>query len=156
MDLDGFKSVNDTFGHPIGDKLLRAVAERMRRCVRETDIVARLGGDEFAVVQVAFDGPADAISLAARLIDEVRAPYQLDGHEVIVGTSIGVAIAPCDGTDPDQLMKKADLALYRCKADGGGTYRFFEAKMDARKQERDSSEVRDSLTISDGRANAAA
>jgi diguanylate cyclase (GGDEF)-like protein len=136
LDLDHFKSVNDMLGHSIGDKLLQAVAGRMRSCVRETDVVARLGGDEFAVLQVAFDRPADATSLATRLIDAVGAPYQLDGHQVIVGTSIGIAIAPDDGTDPNQIMKNADLALYRSKADGGSIYRFFEEQMDARMQER--------------------
>ena len=104
--------------------------------LRETDIVARLGGDEFAILQVTFEQPADATSLATRLIDAVGAPYQLDGHQVIVGTSIGIAIAPGDGMAPDELMKNADLALYRCKADGGSVYRFFEAEMDARMQER--------------------
>jgi diguanylate cyclase (GGDEF)-like protein/PAS domain S-box-containing protein len=136
LDLDHFKSVNDTLGHPIGDKLLQAVAVRMRGSIRETDIVARLGGDEFAIVQVEFGQPADTTSLATRLIEAVSAPYQIDGHQVIVGTSIGIAVAPSDGADPDQLMKNADLALYRCKADGGGVYRFFEAQMDARMQER--------------------
>ena len=105
-------------------------------CVREADIVARLGGDEFAIVQVTFERPHDATSLATRLIDAMSAPYQLDGHQVIVGASIGIAIAPGDGTAPDQLMKNADLALYRCKADGGNVYRFFEAQMDARMRER--------------------
>jgi diguanylate cyclase (GGDEF)-like protein len=136
LDLDHFKSVNDTLGHPIGDKLLQAAAARMRSCIRETDIVARLGGDEFAVLQVTFNQIADITSLATRLIDAVGAPYQLDGRQVMVATSIGIAIAPGDGTEPDQLMKNADLALYRCKADGGSVYRFFEPHMDARMQER--------------------
>jgi diguanylate cyclase (GGDEF)-like protein/PAS domain S-box-containing protein len=136
LDLDRFKSVNDTLGHPIGDKLLQVVAARMRACVREGDIVARLGGDEFAIVQTTFERPEDATSLATRLIDAVSAPYRLDGHQVIVGASIGIAIAPGDGTAPDQLMKNADLALYRCKADHGNVYRFFEAQMDTRMQER--------------------
>ena len=136
LDLDRFKSVNDTLGHPIGDKLLQAAAKRMCGCVRDRDIVARLGGDEFAIVQVAFKQPADATALATRLIEAVSAPYQLDGHQVVVGTSIGIATAPGDGTTPDQLMKNADLALYRCKADRGNIYRFFEAAMDARMQER--------------------
>jgi diguanylate cyclase (GGDEF)-like protein len=136
LDLDHFKSVNDTLGHPIGDKLLQAAAARMRKCIRETDIVARLGGDEFAVLQVTFNQITDITSLATRLIDAVGAPYQLDGRQVMVGTSIGIAIAPDDGTDPDQLMKNADLALYRCKFDGGSVYRFFEPQMDARMQER--------------------
>ena len=136
LDLDHFKSVNDTLGHPIGDKLLQVAAARMRACVREADIVARLGGDEFAIVQVEFERPHDAISLATRLIDAMSAPYQLDGHQVVAGASIGIAIAPGDGTAPDQLVKNADLALYRCKADGGNVYRFFEAQMDALMRER--------------------
>ena len=136
LDLDHFKSVNDTLGHPIGDKLLQAVAERMRGSVRETDIIARLGGDEFAILQATYDQPADASSLATRLIEAVSAPYQLDGHQVVVGTSVGIAIAPGDGTASDQLMKNADLALYRCKADGGSRYQFFEAQMDADREER--------------------
>lgn len=136
LDLDRFKSVNDTLGHPIGDKVLQAAAERMRGCVRENDIVARLGGDEFAVLQIAFGQPADAGALATRLIDATSAPYRIDGHQVVVGSSAGIAVAPGDGRDPDQLMKNADLALYRCKADGGNMYRFFEAQMDARMQER--------------------
>jgi diguanylate cyclase (GGDEF)-like protein len=135
LDLDHFKNVNDTLGHSIGDKLLQAVAGRMRDCMGEPDVAARLGGDEFAIVQVAFDQPADATSLATRLIDAVGAPYQLDGHQVVVGASIGIAVAPSDGADPNQLMKNADLALYRSKADGGNVYRFFEEQMDARMQE---------------------
>ena len=136
LDLDHFKSVNDTLGHPVGDKLLQEAAKRMRSCIRESDIVARLGGDEFAIVQTAITQPADTTALATRLIDSISAPYHVDGHQVIVGTSVGIAMAPVDGTDPDQLMKNADLALYRCKADGGGTYRFFEPQMDARMRER--------------------
>jgi diguanylate cyclase (GGDEF)-like protein/PAS domain S-box-containing protein len=136
LDLDHFKNVNDTLGHPIGDKLLQMAAARMRSCVRDRDIVARLGGDEFAVLQVKFDRIADVAALATRLIDKVGAPYRIDDLQVMVGTSIGIAIAPSDGTQPGQLVKNADLALYRCKADGGGVYRFFEAQMDARMQER--------------------
>ena len=136
LDLDHFKSVNDTLGHPIGDKLLKAAAKRMRGCVRDADIVARLGGDEFAVVQTSFKRPADATLLATRLIDALSAPYNLDGHQVVIGTSAGIAIAPTDGKTPDQLVKSADLALYRCKADRGNVYRFFEPQMDARMQER--------------------
>jgi diguanylate cyclase (GGDEF)-like protein len=156
MDLDRFKSVNDTLGHPMGDKLLQAVAERMRASVRDSDIVARLGGDEFAIVQVSFDGLEGVIALATRLIDAVRAPYQLDGHQITVGASVGIAIAPRDGTVPDELMKKADLALYRCKADGGSTYRFFEPQMEARRRERGASEKKESVTALEGQKNAAA
>ena len=141
LDLDHFKSVNDTLGHPIGDKLLQMAAARMRSCVRDRDIVSRLGGDEFAVLQVKFDRIADVAALATRLINTVGAPYRIDDHQVMVGTSLGIAIAPGDGTQPDQLVKNADLALYRCKADGGGVYRFFEAQMDARMQERRSLEL---------------
>jgi len=141
LDLDRFKSVNDTLGHPIGDKLLQAAAGRMRQCIRTGDMVARLGGDEFAVLQVTSGQPADITALARRLIEAAGAPYQIEDHQVMVGISIGIAIAPNDGTDADQLMKNADLALYRCKADGGSVYRFFEADMDARMQERSSLEL---------------
>jgi diguanylate cyclase (GGDEF)-like protein len=136
LDLDRFKNVNDTLGHPIGDLLLKAAADRMRSCVRSEDLVARLGGDEFAIVQGSSTQSSDVSALAARLIEVVGAPYDLDGHQVIVGASIGIAIAPTDGDAPDSLMKSADLALYRAKADGGGDYRFFEVGMDARMQAR--------------------
>ena len=136
LDLDHFKNVNDTLGLPIGDKLLQAVAERLRDCVRKDDLVARLGGDEFALVQIDADGPNKATTLASRLIEVVSAPYELDGHQVVVGTSVGVALGPNDGTHPDGLTKNADLAMYRAKADGGNTYRFFEPQMDARMQAR--------------------
>jgi diguanylate cyclase (GGDEF)-like protein len=130
MDLDRFKVVNDSLGHPAGDRLLKAVAGRMRACVRDSDVIARLGGDEFAILQTPFKQTTDAISLANRLIGAVSAPYQIDGHEVSVGTSIGIAIAPADGTDTEQLMKNADAALYRAKAHGGGTHQFFSAQID--------------------------
>jgi diguanylate cyclase (GGDEF)-like protein len=136
LDLDHFKAVNDTLGHPLGDKLLQTVAERMRSCVRDRDIVARLGGDEFALVQVSIGQPSEVTALATRLIEAVSTPYDLDGHQVMVGISIGIALAPADSTEPDQLMKNADLALYRAKADGGSVYRFFEPQMDARMQAR--------------------
>jgi diguanylate cyclase (GGDEF)-like protein len=136
LDLDRFKNVNDTLGHPVGDLLLQAAADRMRSCVRSEDLVARLGGDEFAIVQVSSTQTSDVSALAARLIEVVGAPYDLDGHQVNVGASVGIAIAPTDGDKPDQLMKSADLALYRAKADGGGDYRFFEVEMDARMQAR--------------------
>ena len=108
----------------------------MSGCVRGEDIVARLGGDEFAIVQVLSGQSPDITALAARLVEAVGAPYDLDGHQVIVGASIGIAIAPSDGDKPDQLIKNADLALYRAKADGGGVYRFFEVAMDVRMQAR--------------------
>ncbi|MGB0084705.1 MAG: EAL domain-containing protein [Rhodomicrobiaceae bacterium] len=136
LDLDHFKNVNDTLGHPVGDQLLQAAAERMRSCVRGEDIVARLGGDEFAIVQVPSEQGPNITALAARLIEVVGSPYELDGHQVVIGISIGIAIAPADGREPDVLIKNADLALYRAKADGGGVYRFFEVAMDARMQAR--------------------
>jgi diguanylate cyclase (GGDEF)-like protein/PAS domain S-box-containing protein len=136
LDLDRFKGVNDTLGHPVGDLLLRAVADRMRSCIREEDAVARLGGDEFAIVQVSCERPSDITALARRLVKSVSAPFDLDGHRVTVGISIGIAIAPSDGDEPDVLVKNADLALYRAKADGKGVYRFFEVAMDARMRAR--------------------
>jgi diguanylate cyclase (GGDEF)-like protein/PAS domain S-box-containing protein len=136
LDLDHFKNVNDTLGHPIGDRMLQAAAERMRSCVRSEDVVARLGGDEFAVVQVPSDQSPNITALAERLIEAVGSPYDIEGHLVVVGASIGIALAPSDGREPDLLMKNADLALYRAKADGGGVYRFFEIAMDARMQAR--------------------
>ena len=137
IDLDHFKGVNDSLGHPVGDLLLKAAADRMRSSVRGEDFVARLGGDEFAIVQVLpSDHPPDVAAFATRLIEVLIAPYDLEGHQVVVGTSVGIAMAPNDGSEPDALMKNADLALYRAKADGGGVYRFFELEMDARMQAR--------------------
>ena len=136
VDLDHFKIVNDTLGHPTGDRLLKALAARMRGCVREEDIVARLSGDEFAVVQAPSGETATAQGLAARLIETTGAPYEIDGHRIVIKASVGIAIAPADGHEPDILIKNADLALYRAKVDGGGTYRFFESEMDARMQAR--------------------
>jgi diguanylate cyclase (GGDEF)-like protein len=136
LDLDDFKSVNDTLGHPLGDNLLCQVANRLRNCLREGDRVARLGGDEFAILQASTIEPAEITSLMARLIEVIGAPFDLEGHQVVVGVSIGVALAPTDTADPDQLLKLADMALYRAKAEGRGTYRFFEPEMDARMQAR--------------------
>ncbi len=136
IDLDYFKSVNDTLGHPVGDALLREVASRLRTCVRPSDVIARLGGDEFAVVQVGAEQPVGATALAARIIKTLSEPYEIDGHQIVIGASVGIAIAPNDGTDSDQLMKNADLALYRAKEDGRGIHCFFEPEMDARMQAR--------------------
>ncbi len=131
IDLDDFKNVNDTLGHPSGDKLLTLVADRLRKNVREGDILARLGGDEFAIVQRTVQDPKEITVMARRIVERLSEPYEIDGQEVVVGASIGVAVAPDDGVDPDQLFKKADMALYHSKADGGRTVRFFEAEMDA-------------------------
>ena len=121
LDLDHFKNVNDTLGHPTGDLLLTAVANRLRTLMRGTDTIARMGGDEFAVVQVGLKEPADASTLAQRVIEVVSEAYDIDGHQVVVGTSIGITIGPIDGEDADQLIRNADLALYRRQ--GRGTRR---------------------------------
>src|SRR5258708_1908961 len=140
LDLDKFKGVNDTLGHQGGDELLKAVAERLRGCLRETDIVARLGGDEFAIVQTAVERLSDVTDLVRRIHDAIREPCELLGHQLVSDASVGIAMAPDDGTEPDQLLKNADLAMYGAKADGRGTYRFFEAEMDARMKTRRSLE----------------
>jgi diguanylate cyclase (GGDEF)-like protein len=136
LDLDHFKGVNDSLGHPIGDDLLKAVADRLTDSVRESDTVCRLGGDEFAIVQFARDPQASPTNLANRLIEVISAPYEIQGHQITIGVSIGIAVTPEDGSDPDQLLKNADLALYRAKADGRGIFHFFEVGMDARAQAR--------------------
>jgi diguanylate cyclase (GGDEF)-like protein len=136
LDLDQFKAVNDTFGHPAGDKLLKIVADRLRALVRETDTIARMGGDEFVVVQAAIADPAEATSLAQRIIASMSEPFDLDGHQAVIGASVGIAVGPSDGLKPDRLLRNADLALYRAKGDGRGTFRFFEAAMDLQMQTR--------------------
>ena len=132
IDIDEFKSVNDTLGHSVGDELLKAVADRLRGCLRKTDFVARLGGDEFAIIQTELERPADATELVTRIYEAIRAPYECVGHLLTTDASIGIALAPEDGTDLDQLLKNADLAMYGAKADGRRTYRYFEPGMDAR------------------------
>jgi diguanylate cyclase (GGDEF)-like protein len=136
LDLDRFKEVNDALGHPVGDALLCAVADRLRAGLRETDTLARLGGDEFAVIQSSANQPCEATALARRLVEAVSAPFHIGSHQISVGTSIGAAVAPDDGLDPDALLRAADMALYRAKADGRGTWHFFEPEMDARIQMR--------------------
>jgi len=136
LDLDRFKGVNDTLGHPVGDALLKAVSERLRRCVGDHGLVARFGGDEFAILQIVGEQPKAARLLAERVLEVVGEPYGLDGQHVVAGTSIGIAIAPHDGLGPDQLLKNADMALYRAKSDGRGVFRFFEKEMDAEVQAR--------------------
>jgi diguanylate cyclase (GGDEF)-like protein len=136
LDLDRFKTINDTLGHPVGDALLQAVAARLKQCCRDSDIVARQGGDEFAIIQSPAEQPAHATALARRLVEVISAPYQLAEFQVIVGVSIGIAVAPADGRSADEILKNADLALYRAKAEGRGTYCFFEAAMDRKMQAR--------------------
>jgi diguanylate cyclase (GGDEF)-like protein len=136
LDLDRFKNVNDTLGHPAGDELLKLAAERLGSTLRESDIVARFGGDEFAVVQTGGVTPAMATTLARRIIEELSKTYNINDQEVVIGVSIGIAMAPADGDSVDQLLKNGDMALYRAKSDGRGVYRFFEPEMDARMQAR--------------------
>jgi diguanylate cyclase (GGDEF)-like protein len=141
LDLDHFKNVNDSLGHAAGDALLRQVGERLRDCVRERDTVARLGGDEFGIVLTKLNDAEFATTLAWRIISALNQPVDLNGHQAVVGTSIGIATSATDGVDGDKLLKNADLALYRAKADGRGTFRFFEADMDARAQARRALEI---------------
>ncbi len=136
LDLDNFKTVNDTLGHPCGDQLLQIAAKRIEGAVREGDVVARLGGDEFAVLQLVRDQPSAATTVASRLVEVMRAPIAIGDHQMPIGVSVGIAVAPADGADADALLKNADMALYRAKADGRGAYRFFEPEMDARMQSR--------------------
>ncbi len=141
LDLDHFKTVNDTLGHPIGDELLKAVAGRLISAVQSPDMVARIGGDEFAIVQNAVERPEQCSELASRIVEVVGHPYDIDGRHIDIGTSIGIAIAPNDGANPDQLLKNADMALYLAKGDGRGTHRFFEREMDKRLQARRTLEI---------------
>jgi diguanylate cyclase (GGDEF)-like protein len=136
IDLDHFKTVNDTLGHPIGDQMLCVVAARLRRCVRSADILARLGGDEFGVIQILTKDKDDADKLARRLIDAIHEPYTIAGNDLIASASIGISVASGDGEDADCLMKNADIALHCAKAEGRHTYRYFEQQMDARLQSR--------------------
>ena len=141
LDLDRFKSVNDTLGHPVGDALLKQVSDRLLGCVRQGDVVARLGGDEFAIIQANVRDPDATEALAARIVDTVSKPYDIDGQRIDISTSIGMTLAPRDGADADQLMKNADLALYRAKADGRQGYSFFEPHMNDHIQVRRRMEI---------------
>jgi diguanylate cyclase (GGDEF)-like protein len=136
IDLDHLKRVNDTLGHPIGDKLLKGVADRLRGCIRDIDMAARLSGDEFAIIQSSIDQPSDAAALALRIRAAIQEPIDLDGHQVVVDTSIGISIAPNDGTELDELLRTADIALYEAKNTGRGTYCFYESDMNERMQVR--------------------
>ncbi len=150
IDVDEFKSVNDALGHPVGDELLKGVARRLRDCLGEADIAARLGGDEFAIIQRTPHGAVDTERLVAAIYDEIRKPFECAGHLISTDASIGIAMAPADGLNLDQLLKNADLALYGAKGDGRRTYRFFEAGMDARAKARRTLELDLRQAIADG------
>jgi diguanylate cyclase (GGDEF)-like protein/PAS domain S-box-containing protein len=136
IDVDEFKGINDSLGHHVGDELLKAVAARIRSCIRETDHIARLGGDEFEVIQTDVTNTHDVVEFVMRIQEAIRQPYECLGHHLTTDASIGIAMAPQDGTDLDQLIKNADLAMYGAKSDGRRTYRFFEPAMDARAKAR--------------------
>ncbi len=148
LDLDRFKPVNDTLGHHIGDQLLKAVAERMANCLRKTDLLARIGGDEFVVLQNDLEKAGDASFLAQRIINRIAEPFDIEGHQIVIGTSAGIALTGTDGLDPETLLRNADLALFRAKANERGTWRYFEPNMDAalRKRRRLEMDLRHALS----------
>ncbi|MBR0812312.1 EAL domain-containing protein [Bradyrhizobium diazoefficiens] len=131
IDVDEFKGINDSLGHHVGDELLKAIAGRLRGCLTEGDLIARLGGDEFAVIQTGIQSSADVVAFVTRIYQAIRQPYHCFGHQLSTDASIGIALAPQDGSDLDQLIKNADLAMYGAKAEGRRTHRFFEPAMDA-------------------------
>ncbi|HHS82900.1 MAG TPA: EAL domain-containing protein, partial [Devosia sp.] len=130
LDLDKFKEINDSLGHGVGDEVLRQVAQKLRRVVRDHEMVARLGGDEFTLLIGPLERPEKASLVANRILKEFASPVRVDDHQLQIGTSIGIAVSPGDGKDSATLMKNADRALYRAKADGRGTFHFFEKEMD--------------------------
>jgi diguanylate cyclase (GGDEF)-like protein len=150
IDIDEFKGVNDALGHAIGDELLKGVAERLRGCLEGTDVAARLGGDEFAVIQTAIKKQSETTQLVEGIYAAIRRPFDCAGHLITTDASIGIALAPGDGLDLDQLLKNADLALYGAKGDGRRTYRFFETGMDARAKARRGLELELRQAILDG------
>jgi diguanylate cyclase (GGDEF)-like protein/PAS domain S-box-containing protein len=136
VDLDLFKNVNESLGHPMGDRLLKLVADRLRAQVRAGNFAARLGGDEFAIILSSDVSPNEVSDFAAKMIKLLSAAYDIDGNEAVIGASIGIALSPGDGMTSGELMRNADLALYRAKEDGGGVHRFFEREMDRQAQKR--------------------
>jgi len=150
IDIDEFKSINDSLGHMIGDELLKSVSASLAACARETDFVARLGGDEFAIVQTGVQETDDVMKLVSRIFEAIRSPYECLGHHVTTDASIGIALAPQDGSDLDQILKRADLAMYAAKAAGRHTYRFFEADMEAEVRARRNLEMDLRHAIVDG------
>ena len=136
IDLDRFKTINDTLGHPIGDKLLKEVAARLTAVIGPADMITRFGGDEFVVMQIATERQQDARTMAQRLVRALKEPFEIEGHRIDIGASIGIAMAPHDGIDPDELLKKADMALYAAKNGGGNEHRFFAVEMEDAAQDR--------------------
>lgn len=141
VDLDHFKAVNDTLGHAVGDEVIKQAAVRLWGTTRETDLLARLGGDEFAILLRPIDGVDMAAKVADRIVKAMRAPMNIGGQQIEIGASVGIAVGPGDGTRTDQLVKNADLALYKAKSEGRSTYHFFETGMDAELQQRRSIEA---------------
>lgn len=149
FDLDHFKDVNDTLGHPIGDRLLQLLAQRFQRNVRASDTVARFGGDEFALIATDIVEPEDAAALAEKTLKSINEPFSIQGNEIRIGASIGIAVYGADAPDAESLLSRADVALYRAKSDGRGAYKFFTESMDAevRDRVRLGVELRDALTF---------
>jgi diguanylate cyclase (GGDEF)-like protein len=150
VDIDEFKGVNDALGHAVGDELLKGVAERLHACLKGDDVAARLGGDEFAVIQSSIKSQSETTQLVDQIYAAIRMPFECAGHLITTDASIGIALAPGDGLDLDQLLRNADLALYGAKGDGRRTYRFFEAGMDARAKARRLLELELRQAIADG------
>jgi len=136
IDIDQFKEINDSLGHAVGDEFLKMLAQRLTACLGDANFVARLGGDEFAVIQSPISGRADVEELVTRVFDLIREPFNCASHQLACDASIGIAMAPFDGTDIDQLIKNADLAMYEAKSSGRRTFHFFEPWMDAKARER--------------------
>jgi diguanylate cyclase (GGDEF)-like protein len=150
IDIAEFKSVNDPLGHLIGDELLKSVAVGLGGCVSGDDFVARLGGDEFAIVLTAIRNPAEVTDLVTQVFAAIRTPFECLGHQVTTDASVGIALAPQHGTDLDQILKNADLAMYAAKSAGRRTYRFFEPAMDAQVKARRMLEMDLRQAITDG------
>ena len=141
VDLDHFKAVNDELGHATGDAVLKRASQILVDCAREDDVIARLGGDEFVVIVGRLDEPQDAATLAQRIVERISEPMVVEGHRVLVGASVGIAVAPVDGDNGQALLKRADLALYRVKTEGRGAFKFYQQGLDAALQERRSAEA---------------
>jgi diguanylate cyclase (GGDEF)-like protein len=141
IDLDHFKAVNDTLGHAVGDEVIKQASARLWGATRETDVLARLGGDEFALLMRPVEAVSDAAKVADRLIKAISAPMFINGQQIEIGASVGIAVGPGDGVKTDTLVKNADLALYKAKSEGRSTYHFFESGMDAQLQQRRSIEA---------------